>query len=198
MTAHNSDEGLLFTSPLINSSEATLQFATSAFPHISQESLKYLNGILYPKVFDGSQGYFTYFERAKAMVADASFICNVNQESQLTKSIGLFSVYPGYHDQDQNYIYYTNSTSASSDQTYTTLLGRQTLMNTVNTTIAFALQDYISSFVVDGKPERAGYPGIPIHGSESSLIDLSGTGIGVTPDSIIVERCQWWQEGLYY
>lgn len=77
-------------------------------------------------------------------------------------------------------------------------MGRQTLTNAVNTTVAFALQDYISSFVVDGKPVGAGYPDIPSYGSESSLVDLSGTDIVVAPDDIVAARCRWWQEGLYY
>ncbi|KAF4632404.1 hypothetical protein G7Y89_g5724 [Cudoniella acicularis] len=172
MTGHNSNEGLLFTSPLINNSDSSTQAVQVAFPDISLEALEYINFTLYPAVFDGSQGYFTYYERAKAIVADSSFVCNAK-----FLDWAAFLRLSGYDGQDQSFIFYNNASSTIGATSFSTLVSRQTLTDTVNTTVAFALQDYISSFVVDERPVGAGYPDIPIYGAESSVVDLSGTGI---------------------
>lgn len=76
MVAHNSDEGLVFTTPQINSSARYADFLQEAFPTLSNETLSYITTVLYPPVFDGSYGYRSQFQRAVSTTADSAFICN--------------------------------------------------------------------------------------------------------------------------
>ncbi len=77
-TTHNTDEGFLFSSPLVNTSLAFAASVKDQFPFISDNALQYVTQTLYPPVYDGSSGYTNDFERNVAMIQDSNFICNSN------------------------------------------------------------------------------------------------------------------------
>ncbi|KAI9734692.1 MAG: hypothetical protein M1834_002294 [Cirrosporium novae-zelandiae] len=185
MVAHNLDEGLIFTCPMINNSEAYTEYLQSSFPHASTGVLDYIATVLYPPIFNGSYGYKTEFGRAVQTISDSIFTCNTNYLDRGFNNQSYaykFSVYPGTHGQDTSYIFLKDFNSSTS----------------VNVTIAGAMQNYIASFVVNGVPLGAGVPTIPRYGTENLLMNLSNTGIGLARDDTANYRCSWWQKALYY
>ena len=64
--------------------------------------------------------------------------------------------------------------------------------------IAVALQEYITSFAVNGKPTAGpSLPMFPIYSNATDIIDLNATSITETMDPIANFRCDWWQKELY-
>lgn len=73
MVGHNADEGLTFTNPELTSDAAIKTFILKFFPGISPQVVDYINKILYPAVFDGSQGYTDFISRAVLLTSDVGF-----------------------------------------------------------------------------------------------------------------------------
>ena len=91
-----------------------------------------------------------------------------------------FSVPPGVHGEDVAYTFFDGpNPSVLSDP------------------IAVALQEYITSFAINGKPSGPSLPKFPIYSNATDIIDLNATGISVIMDPIANQRCNWWQKELY-
>lgn len=77
MVGHNSNEGLIFTSPFVQNNSAfedsliKLEPTLRAWPEV----VDYITEVLYPPVFDGSQaqGYTNQIARASAVIAEVTF-----------------------------------------------------------------------------------------------------------------------------
>lgn len=183
MVGHNSNEGAYFTAPLSTDADFQRQLR-NAFPFAAQQSLDYVANTLYPPVFDGSQGYKNQFERASLLTAEGVFTCNTEY---LSRAYGnetysyLFAVPPGLHGFDVPFTYYDGGVSSS----------------VTNRTVAIALQEFITSFAIDGSPEADGIMQFNMYGEDASVLKLDITGISEVRDSNANARCAWWQKGLY-
>lgn len=70
MVAHNDDEGLRFTDPALNSSSLS-ELLLVTFLGIQPSVVDYIENVLYPPIFDGSQGYTDGISRAALVIGDS-------------------------------------------------------------------------------------------------------------------------------
>jgi cholinesterase len=190
MVGHNSNEGLFFTSPFIQNQTAYAAAIQQQFPDISAKTVDYIDTVLYPPVFDGTFGYTNQVLRTALTISESSFSCNTRfldlAFANQTYAY-LFSVPPGLHGDDVAYTYFNGDTSTSDAG------------SPVNATVAKALQDYLTSFAMNGSPNEKGVPHFPMYGSGSTVVDIAATNLGVTlTDPVANSRCDWWQKALYY
>lgn len=190
MVGHNSDEGLLFTSPFITNDSDLTAYIHSSMPAILPSALTTVVQSLYPAEFNGSLPYTDQLSRAALLVSESVFTCN-------TRALDLaygnktfsyyFSVPPGLHGEDVAYTFFNGDTTTSDEG------------SPVNATVAAALQDYITSFTMNGNPNEKGVPYFPLYGTNSStqVINIGKLGTQVT-DTTANDRCAWWQKALYY
>ena len=184
MVGHNEDEGLLFSDPSITTATATNAYISLEFPGISPASASYIEDVLYPPIFNGSYGYKTYFQRFVLALADSSFTCNTNYLDRAfnNKTYAYqFSVFPALHGQDTPYTFFNGPNPS-----------------VVNPAIATALQEYLTSFAINGVPSGPGIPIFPLYGANATEINLSATSISEMRDPTANERCLWWQKALYF
>ncbi|GKT57619.1 acetylcholinesterase precursor [Colletotrichum tofieldiae] len=184
-SAHNSDEGFIFASPLIRDDE---QYVTSLLklllPDASEEITGYLTTELYPAVYDGTYPWTTPLQRTSATIADSWFICN---NYFLNRAMGdkafnyLFDVPPGSHGTDIPYTFFNNEASSGGLP--------------LNASVANTLQAYLTMFAKTGSPNRANLPHIPLYGVNATVMSLYNRTLVV--DMAATERCDWWQRALY-
>jgi carboxylesterase type B len=188
MVGHNANEGALFTPFYLPNTDALKDQIADAFANIPKSSLDYIVDTLYPAVFDGSLGYTNNFERGSLIVSEGVFTCNTNY---LSRAYGnktysyLFAIPPAIHGQDIAYTYFEGG-AASALPTGVT-----------NTTIAIALQEFITSFAENGVPDAKGVKQFNMYGPDANVLELNITGIEDVRDSNANARCAWWQKALY-
>ncbi|MCJ1477093.1 hypothetical protein MMC13_005764 [Lambiella insularis] len=185
MVGHNADEGLTFTSPDIQTNSTYNDFLLTTFPDIQPAVLSYIENVLYPAVYDGSFGYKTDFQRTVLTIADSTFTCNTNYLDRAFRNQTYayqFSVGPALHGQDVPYTFFNGPNPAA----------------VVNSTIAVAMQEYFTSFAINGVPSGPGIPVFPLYGAEAELINLNATTISEMMDPTANARCLWWQKALYF
>lgn len=183
MVGHNANEGALFASPFIANETAFQTYLTLAFPGATNATRTYISQTLYPPVFDGSQNYTSYFTRSAKLTAEFAFICN-NRYLDLAYGNNTYSYYfsvpPALHGQDVAFTYFNGASG-------------------INSTVASALQDYLTSFAMDGNPNEDGVPYFPLYGSNATNVNLGLTNFGgLIGDDAANERCSWWQKALYF
>ena len=184
MVGHNADEGLLFTNPLITTSDAYNQFLAASFPNISPAVASYIENVLYPPIFNGSYGYTDNIGRTALTTSEGLFTCNTNY---LDRAYGnktysyQFSIPPALHGQDIPYTFFNGPNPS-----------------VLNNTVAVALQEYITSFAQTSTPSAPGLPVFPQYGANSNLLNLGLTQISVIKDNTANARCLWWQKGLVF
>lgn len=186
MVGHNANEGQYFTPPYITSNEALKAQLKSAFFSAPDQSIDYITDVLYPPIFDGTYAYTDQYSRARLIISEGVFTCNTNYLSTALNNETysyLFAVPPAFHGQDVPYTYYTG--------------GALSPTGVVNRTVAIALQDFITSFAENGKPEAEGIRQFNMYGPDASVLDLNITGIDEVRDSNANARCNWWQLALY-
>ncbi|OCL04861.1 alpha/beta-hydrolase [Glonium stellatum] len=186
MVGHNADEGLAFTSPYVQTEDLFEEYFRTSFPAVSAATVYYLTQQLYPPVFDGTYGYVNETQRTNLALSDLAFTCNTfyldTAFANRTYSY-LFSIAPALHGQDVPYTYYTGGPPSSS---------------VANTTVAVAMQDYITSFVKTGQPSAEGMPAFHMYGPNATILDLNYTSISHMVDDTANQRCVWWQKALYF
>ncbi|KAB2578069.1 Carboxylesterase patB [Lasiodiplodia theobromae] len=195
LAGHNTDEGLIFTPPLTNESEFTT-YLQGSMPNARPSIISHITETMYPPVYDGSHGYRDLIGRATLALSEFAFTCNnfaLGNAFPNAMHGYVFGVSPGIHGQDVPYTYYNPDTPQTDGGSSLAFAGA------VNETVAFVLQDYITSFATHGIPESAvdGLPEFPVYGKEASAVRLTESGINVTKDEVANERCRWWQLGLY-
>ena len=186
MLGHNADEGLVFTDPAVRNDTAYNTFLTTAFSTITPTVASYIENVLYPPKMPGvlgTTGYSDETGRVVLTLSESTFTCNTYY---LDRAFGnqtyayQFSVPPALHGQDVPYTFFNGPTmSVASDATAT------------------ALQEYVTSFAIDGKPSGPGLPMFPLYGNGSDVIDLKATSITSMMDPVANSRCLWWQKELY-
>ncbi|KAI4711409.1 hypothetical protein J4E89_003974 [Alternaria sp. Ai002NY15] len=188
MVGHNANEGALFTPFFIPNEAALEDQISSAFANAPKSSLDYVTKTLYPPVFDGSLPYTNNFERGSLIVSEGVFTCNTNY---LSRAYGnktysyLFAVPPAIHGQDIPYTYFEGGAGSTG------------LQGVANTTIAIALQEFITSFAENGVPDATGVKQFNMYGPDATVLELNVTGIEDVRDSNANARCAWWQKALY-
>ncbi|KAI9885339.1 MAG: hypothetical protein M1823_002848 [Watsoniomyces obsoletus] len=187
MAGHNTNEGLVFTSPFVRTDDQYINFLKENLPSASSETIDFIAKTLYPPTFDGSAGYKDQIMRTASTLADLGVSCNTNY---LGRAYGnntynyLFSVPPALHGQDTPYTFYNGPNPLVSSEP-----------------VAVALQNYITSFAMSGSPNEEGVPVFNLYGKENEVQSLNGdqtnAKIEEVKDPAADERCSWWQQGLY-
>lgn len=186
MVGHNANEGAFFADPYVQNETAYEDYIRTDFPSISEDVLAYMTQTLYPPVFDGTYGYTSHFERIALATAEGIFTCNT---FYLDRAFGnktyayLFAVPPAFH---------------SFDVAYTFYIGDGPSAFLPNTTVAVALQDYITSFAKFGRPSAKGMRMFNLYGPDAAILDLNQTSITQIMDPTANGRCDWWQKALYF
>ncbi|KAK3111790.1 hypothetical protein LTR53_012598 [Teratosphaeriaceae sp. CCFEE 6253] len=187
MVGHNADEGLLFTSPFFQNDTAFAAQIVNNEPTLAAypDTIDYITQTLYPPIFDGSQAmnYTNQIARAAAATSEFIFTCNT---FYLDKAYGnktyayFFTVPPALHGNDIAYTYFNGPSSS-----------------VISTTVALALQEYITHFAETGSPNEAGVPYFVMYGQNATVQNLGLTSISGVMDPTANERCNWWQKALY-
>lgn len=191
MTGHNQDEGSRFIQDtvVIDESSYAAYLRSLITPLASNDSaLNYITQVLYPPIFDGSQGYTTQAERNNLTIADASFVCNTRSLNQAAFRPPTYayewSVPPAVHGADLAYTFYDFDPS----------LG-------VNTTVAETMQRYFARFAETGQPNAPTLPLFKAARGELTVQEMGNDGIGPMLDERgikqLAERCRFWQEVPY-
>ncbi|RAL00045.1 alpha/beta-hydrolase [Aspergillus ibericus CBS 121593] len=184
MHGRNANEGLRATTPDAIHEDVYRRDLRRTFPQIQPATIDHLLRQLYPPIYNGSRGYRDAVGRASSVTADYGYQCNnyyLNEAYRGSTYAYLFDVSPGLHEDDLQYTFYDGDPSKS-----------------VNATVAWALQDYITSFAMNGVPQSKIGPEFKRYGPNRTMLDLGETGITEIRDPTDQERCRWWQLGFYY
>ncbi|KAL6709594.1 hypothetical protein ACN47E_001529 [Coniothyrium glycines] len=183
MVGHNANEGAYFTPP-VRTEQDVLNQIKAAYPYAPQSTIDRIVS-LYPPVFDGSLGYTNQYTRASLIISEGVFTCNTEYLSRAydneTYSY-LFAVPPALHGLDIAYTYYDGGALSAS---------------VVNRTVAIALQEFITSFAAEGRPDADGIPQFNMYGEDAQVLKLNISGISEVRDSNANARCAFWQKALY-
>ncbi|KAI9666250.1 MAG: hypothetical protein M1821_004185 [Bathelium mastoideum] len=193
MPGHNTDEGLLFTSPYVQTDEEFRAMSTTDFPGVDPAVIDYVAGTLYPPVFDGTYDYTNQLERTALLISELVFTCNayyLNKAYNNQTHSYLFSVYPGLHGEDVAYTFFDGQT------------GPEILEDAANATLAEDFQEYLTNFAETGNPNGDGLPFFPIYGANATqqVLNLTSSlavNISQTMDPAANYRCDYWQKALY-
>lgn len=189
MTAHNSNEGAFFASPFFSTEADIAHNLIAVLPTISNSTIAYITGTLYPPVYNGSYPYTNIYERVSLITAEISFTCNtryLNTAFLNETHSYYFTVPPGLHGEDIAYTFFNGDTTTLDDGL------------PVNATVAAVLQRYIMNFVVTGNPNGDKVPFFPEYQSNATTVVIGSTGLGsLQTDTTANNRCEWWQQALY-
>ncbi|KAJ9299831.1 hypothetical protein DTO271G3_2715 [Paecilomyces variotii] len=188
MVGHNADEGLEFTPPASLEDGGFEAYVKEAFPDISPAVLKEITEVLYPPIYNGTYGYTTRVQRLSLAISDLVIQCStdyLNRAYDNRTYAYWFTVPPALHAQDVSYTFFNGSNSFTGATT------------DVNTTVAIAMQQYITSFVETGVPKSSIGPVFNDHGEKANIMDFSDSGISETLDNTDNPRCRFWQGAPY-
>lgn len=191
MTGHNQDEGSRFIPNTIVTDESSYaSYLESFFQPLASDAaaLRTITQVLYPPVFDGSQGYTTQVERNNLTIADANFVCNtryINQANFLRTTYAYeWFVPPAVHGADLSYTFYDFGDVPG-----------------VNTTVATILQGYIVRFAQTGQPNAPNLPLFPPAKPGTTVQNVGSDFVGPIADERgieqLPERCNFWQNAPY-
>lgn len=184
MVGHNAREGLVFTPPSSRNSSTYGHTISQYFPDMTANVATYLTDVLYPPVYNGSHEYTNSVDRMELSVSDVVFQCNTdyfNRAFNGKTHAYMFSVPPALHGQDVSYTFYNKDTSS-----------------VLNTDVALAMQDYITSFAQTGKPTSNVGPEFERYGDNSRLMNLGLVDMSMMEDPTDNVRCLFWQQVPYY
>ncbi|CAN9389432.1 unnamed protein product [Alternaria alternata] len=157
MVGHNANEGALFTPFYLPNEDALEDQISSAFANAPKSSVDYIVNTLYPPVFDGSLGYTNNFERGSLIVSEEPM------ETRHTRiSLRSLRLYMAKMLRTRT----LQGGAASTSPTGVT-----------NTTIAIALQEFITSFAENGVPDAMGVKQFNMYGPDATVLELNVTGI---------------------
>ncbi len=186
---HNSDEGLLFTPPFIQTQAEFVDAIAMLFPSGNASTIAYITDVLYPPIFNGSYGYTDPIGRTALAISNYVVTCNSNiLAATLTPGYAyLYSVPPGLHGEDISYTFFNGDTSTSDDGL------------PVNATVAEVFQRYLTNFAMTGRPTAEGYQDFALYGQQDTVTNIGTTGLGTQlKDPGAVPQCKFWQEAPYY
>lgn len=188
MAGHNTNEGLLFSSPFIQDNAAYEAYIRSLLPEASSDAITTITDVLYPNDLSGTYGYTSQFGRVVETNADALIVCNSYALSTSAEDAGApsfayqFSVPPGTHASEVPYTFFNPNEPTPG----------------VNATLATIMQRYFVSFAVTGSPnpKHKGLPEFPAY--DGGIVqNFNVSMFGPVQDNTSVERCNWWNRGLF-
>lgn len=194
MVGHNSNEGLLFTPPFVQTQDETIAAFANIFPTANESVLSTIVNNLYPPAYDGTYGYKTAIDRTSLAISNFLVTCNAHYlASMLSPSYGyLFHVPPGLHGQDIAYTFFNGDTSSINEGAV------------VNATVASAFQRYLINFAVNGVPTAEGVPDFLPYGENDTVSSISSQ-IFLIPalgthiiDPAAMKQCEFWAEAPFY
>jgi carboxylesterase type B len=188
LVGHNSDEGLLFTPPFIQSESEYEAQVAQIFPSANSSIRSEITNILYPANFNGSFGYTTQIERTALSIADFTVTCNAHfLASSLPSAYAyVFSAPPGLHGEDVAYTYFNGDTTSNDEGT------------TVNSTIAEVFQSYLTSFVMKGRPTAPEFKAFVHYSKHDKVSNIGISQLGEhIPDPAARPQCKFWQAAPY-
>ncbi|KAJ5638973.1 uncharacterized protein N7484_006835 [Penicillium longicatenatum] len=193
MSGHNTDEGLEFTPPASILSSALPKMLKVYYPFITQDVIDYVTQVLYPPIYNGTYGYTSPTERYVFLISESIFECNteyLNWAYENNTFAYEFSVPPSLHGQDTLYTFYNPGRSGID--------GGISGLQVQNVSVAFAMQDYFTSFAQFGAPRSPVGPNFPRYGSQNALLDIGNNTIRPVRDLSDNFRCRYWQTAPYY
>jgi carboxylesterase type B len=183
LIGHNTNEGLLFTPPFVQTQDEFMSFIAEALPTTTKSQQNELATELYPDVYNGTYGYTTPLARTALTISDLAFTCNAFWLSETMEQsyAYLFSIPPGIHGEDIPYTFFNGDTSTLD------------LTATVVPNVAIQLQRYLTSFAINGVPT-----GIELYSDGGMVTNVNRTGLGSElKDPAARSQCQFWQEAPY-
>lgn len=205
MVGHNANEGLLFTSPDENSTSTIKEALTIALPSLNEHKdvLDHIVDDLYPEPSSktaSTLGYYDQTGRAALLIADLVVNCNTFYMNKAYKNqtyAYLFSIPPALHAQDLFWTYYSGAGQAQPQNASVSLaFGGVTAPD-----IAIALQSYLTSFAMQGGPNRFQSDKVPRfekYNKKASVKVLKSSGIVDGVDPAANPRCNYWQTAPYF
>ncbi|KAI9710447.1 MAG: hypothetical protein M1812_007415 [Candelaria pacifica] len=196
MIGHQSNEGLRYTSPFIQTEAAFTTLLRTAFPQITASDVTYLTQTLYPPtqplpirlpslIYAPTRPTAaSVFDRATLLTAESCFTCNT------------YYLSTAFSRQTYNYIFnVTGATLHGLDVPYTFFTTQTPNVKFENTAMDF--QRYLTSFVINGKPEVDGLPQFGVYGDEGEVFSFTETEYEEVADETANGRCDWWQKAFY-
>jgi carboxylesterase type B len=189
LAGHNSDEGLVFTPPFIQTQPEYTTVLETLFPSANASTISLITDTLYPPVYSGVNGYKSAIERTALTISNFIVTCNVEAlASNLSPAYAYeFSIFPGLHGEDVPYTFFNGDTSTIDDAF------------AVNATVATAFQRYLVEFVMNGKPTSQGYEAFVTYGSNDTITNIAASGLGTqSKDPGASSQCAFWNQASYY
>ncbi|KAL6721056.1 hypothetical protein ACLMJK_000156 [Lecanora helva] len=186
MLGHNGDEGISFTDPAVINDTAFNEYVLKTFPTISPSVASYIENVLYPPKMPGvlgTTGYSDEVGRLALTISESTFTCNT------------FYLDKAFDNQTYAYQFSVPPATHGEDVAYTFFNGPNTMV--LSDPVAVALQEYITSFAINGKPSGPSLPTFPLYSNATNIIDLNATSITEIMDPVANQRCNWWQKELY-
>ncbi|KAH8660708.1 carboxylesterase family protein-like protein [Tricladium varicosporioides] len=183
MVGHNSDEGILFTSPFVTTSTGYTSYLETLLPEASPATIDEISSAMYPPPTNSSSGYTDQTGRVSETYADLIIQCNTHYLAtafpKQTYSY-LFAIPPGWHSNDEHYTFYDAPSTNPS----------------FNATVAVIMQQYITNFAKTGNPNGQGVPVFPLFSQGEKVQNLSRTYVGPQGDDVSIQRCKGWLDVL--
>lgn len=203
MLGYNADEALLFTNPAITNDSAFNELVLQSLLTIDPDVADYIGNVLYPPKMPGTLGLSGYSDeigRAVLVITESSFTYVVMISKRTAARADFTRCNTFYLDKafnNETFVYQFNVPPAlhGQDVAYTFFNGPSSLV--LSSPIAVALQEYITSFAIDGKPSGPSLPKFPVYGDDADILKLDATNITEIMDPVANQRCNWWQQALY-
>lgn len=189
MVGHNSDEGLLFTPPYIDTEAEEMEEFAAIYPTANSTIVSYITQTLYPPVYNGSYGYMDAIGRNSLAISDFLVGCNAHYLAQkLSPGYGyIFSVPPGLHGEDVAYTFFNGDTSTSD------------MGVPIYPAVASAFQRYLTQYAMTGTPSAEGYQTFSKYGQNNTITLINFYGLGShEADPAASSACQFWAQAPYY
>ncbi|KAF2184003.1 alpha/beta-hydrolase [Zopfia rhizophila CBS 207.26] len=183
LVGHNTNEGLAFAPP-VRDDAGFRELETLKFPNVNQSVIDFIVNDLYPPIFNGTFGYYEQVGRTAVATTESHFTCAAYAlKSAVEKSYGyVFNTPPALHVADATYMFYDPSTKSS-----------------INTTVAYILQDYLINFILHGAPDNRpdGFSSVPTYGKNANVVPINANNVTMAKDPAGNARCKWWEQVLY-
>ncbi|GAB1191528.1 hypothetical protein APSETT444_000707 [Aspergillus pseudonomiae] len=192
LNGHTLNEALMYTPPSSFQEWGLLSLMDEHFLDLSEDMKETIVNVLYPPILDGTYGYRGWVERVSSVLSDICFQCNsyhLNHAYKNSTYSYVFSIPPAMHWMDHPYSFYIKGAKP---------LAESLLFQVTNETVAFILQDYVTSFVQTGKPTSPLAPPLEIYGPESRVVSIGMNNITGMRDPACNARCVYWQNAFTY
>ncbi|KAB8214119.1 Alpha/Beta hydrolase protein [Aspergillus novoparasiticus] len=192
LNGHTLNEALMYTPPSSFQEWGSLALMDENFLDLSEDMKETIVNVLYPPILDGKYGYRGWVERVSSALSDICFQCNsyhLNHAYSNSTYTYVFSIPPAMHWMDHPYSFYIKDAKP---------LVENPLFQVTNETVAFILQDYVTSFVQTGKLTSSLAPPLEIYGPESRVVSIGSNNITRMRDPACNARCVYWQTAFAY